>query len=199
MTEGGKVYGVIGGTSTTNAKEVDAKIRELGDKDGTNGNQAGTEDEYYRIVNGSDQAEFPTDQEIFEYIKSNWNMPKTGVNKNQNITINGNPIDKDKLTTENFAIRWYVFKDQGNREYWHIDGILVPKSGVLTITKTFSDQEVTDDVKNSFKIKVTGDFLGETNSTTIEKGLNDAGKPTVNSDGTVTYRWILQYLEIAIL
>lgn len=191
LTEGGKVYGVIGGTSTTNAKEVDAKIRELGDKDGTNGNQAGTEDEYYRIVNGSDQAEFPTDQEIFEYIKSNWNMPKTGVNKNQNITINGNPIDKDKLTTENFAIRWYVFKDQGNREYWHIDGILVPKSGVLTITKTFSDQEVTDDVKNSFKIKVTGDFLGETNSTTIEKGLNDAGKPTVNSDGTVTYRWDL--------
>ena len=64
LTEGGKVYGVIGGTSTTNAKEVDAKIRELGDKDGTNGNQAGTEDEYYRIVNGTDQAEFPTDQEI---------------------------------------------------------------------------------------------------------------------------------------
>ena len=191
LTEGGKVYGVIGGTSTTNAKEVDAKIRELGKENGTNGNQDGAEDEYYRIVNGSDQAEFPTDQEIFEYIKSNWNMPKTGVNKNQDITINENPIDKEKLTTENFAIRWYVFKDQGNREYWHIDGILVPKSGVLTITKTFSDQEVTDDVKNSFKIKVTGDFLGETNSTTIEKGLNDAGKPTVNSDGTVTYRWDL--------
>lgn len=191
LTEGGKVYGVIGGTSTTNAKEVDAKIRELGKENGTNGNQTGTEDEYYRIVNGSDQAEFPTDQEIFEYIKSNWNMPKTGVNKNQDITINENPIDKEKLTTENFAIRWYVFKDQSNGEYWHIDGILVPKSGVLTITKTFSDQEVADDVKNSFKIKVTGDFLGETNSTTIEKGLNDAGKPTVNSDGTVTYRWDL--------
>lgn len=185
------VYGVIGGTSNTNAKNVDEKIRKLGTKLGTNGNQAGTDDEWYRIVNGNDESAFPTDEEIFTYIKTYWNSPKTGVNKNQNITINGNPIDKDKLTTENFAIRWYVFKDQTNKEYWHIDGILVPKSGVLTITKTFSNQEVADAVKNKFKINVTGDFLGTTDNTTITKGLSEAGEPTINDDGTVTYKWEL--------
>lgn len=197
LTGGGKVYGVIGGTSTTNAKDVDAKIRELGKENGTNGNQAGTDDEYYRIVNGSDQEKFPTDKEIFEYIKSYWNTPKDGVNKGKDITINGNPIDKNNLTTDNFAIRWYVFKDQPNGEYWHIDGILVPKSGVLTITKTFPNQEVADEVKDSFEIEVTGNFLGENESTTIKKGLadasnlGDAGKPAANTDGTVTYQWDL--------
>lgn len=197
LTGGGKVYGVIGGTSTANAKEVDAKIRKLGKENGTNGNQAGTDDEYYRIVNGSDQEKFPTDEEIFEYIKRYWNTPKDGVNKGKDITINGNPIDKDNLTTDNFAIRWYVFKDQPNGEYWHIDGILVPKSGVLTITKTFPNQEVADEVKDSFEIEVTGNFLGENESTTIKKGLadasnlGDAGKPAANTDGTVTYQWDL--------
>lgn len=185
------VYGVIGGTSNTSAKNVDEKIRKLGTQLGTNGNQAGTEDERYRIVNENDESAFPTDEEIFTYIKTYWNTPKTGVNKNKDITINGNAIDKDKLTTENFAIRWYVFKDQINGEYWHIDGILVPKSGVLTITKTFPNQEVADAVKNTFKIKVTGDFLGTTDNTTITKGLSEAGKPTINADKTVTYKWEL--------
>lgn len=185
------VYGVIGGTSNTNAKNVDEKIRKLGEELGTNGNQAGTEDEWYRIVNGNDESAFPTDEEIFTYIKTYWNSPETGVNKNQNITINGNPIDKDKLTTENFAIRWYVFKDQTNGEYWHIDGILVPKSGVLTITKTFPNQEVVDAVKDTFTINITGDFLGTTDNTTITKGLSEAGEPTINDDGTVTYKWEL--------
>lgn len=185
------VYGVIGGTSNTNAKNVDEKIRKLGEELGTNGNQAGTEDERYRIVNKNDESAFPTDEEIFTYIKTHWNSPKTGVNKNQNITINGNPIDKEKLTTENFAIRWYVFKDQKNEEYWHIDGILVPKSGVLTITKTFPNQEVVDAVKDTFTINITGDFLGTTDNTTITKRLSEAGKPTINNDGTVTYKWEL--------
>lgn len=185
------VYGVIGGTSNTSAKNVDEKIRELGTQSGTNGNQAGTDDERYRIVNGKDESAFPTDKEIFTYIKTNWNNPKTGVNKRQDITINGNPIDKDKLTTENFAIRWYVFKDQTNGEYWHIDGILVPKSGVLTITKTFPNKEVADAVKDTFKINVIGDFLGTTDNTRITKRLSEAGEPTINNDGTVTYKWEL--------
>lgn len=187
LTGNNKVYGVIGGTSGTNAKLVDEKIRKLGSGAGTNGNQSGTEDENYRIVNGSDQAAFPTDEEIFEYIKKHWSL--NGVNKGQNITINGNPINKDNLTTENFAIRWYVFKDQPNEEYWHIDGILVPRSGVLTITKTFSNKEVAEELNASFKIKVTGNFLGDKPNTTIEKGLADAGNPTENNDGTVTYQW----------
>lgn len=190
-------YGVIGGTSSMNAKSVDEKIRELGKENGTNGNQEGTEIENYRIVNGLDQPAFPTDTQIFEYIKTNWNTPYTGANKGQDITVNGNAIDKDKLTTENFAIRWYVFKDQANTDYWHIDGILVPKSGILIITKTFPNQEVADEVMDSFGISVTGNFLGTSDNTTIKKGLADAsnlgdtGKPAANTDGTVTYQWDL--------
>lgn len=190
-------YGVIGGTSSMNAKSVDEKIRELGKENGTNGNQEGTEAETYRIVNGLDQPAFPADEEIFEYIKTNWNSPYTGANKGQDITVNGNAIDKDKLTTENFAIRWYVFKDQAYTDYWHIDGILVPKSGILTITKTFPNQEVADEVMDSFEIDVTGNFLGTSDNTTIKKTLADAGnlgdtgKPAVNADGTVTYQWDL--------
>ncbi len=183
------VYGVIGGTSETNAKAVDEKIRKL--ERGTNGNQSGTTDETYQIVDGNGKPAFPTDEEIFQYIRDHWNTPKTGVNKNQDITVNGVPINKDKLTTDNFAIRWYVFKDQKGTEYWHIDGILVPKSGILTVTKTFTNAEIAQAVYDQFKIKVTGDFLGDSASTTIEKTLEDAGEPVINEDGTITFTWNL--------
>ena len=188
QTSGG-VYGVIGGTSETNAKAVDEKIREL--ERGTNGNQSGTTDETYQIVDGNGNPAFPTDKEIFQYIRDHWNTPKTGVNKKQDITVNGVPINKDKLTTNNFAIRWYVFKDQNGGEYWHIDGILVPKSGILTVTKTFPNQEIVQAVYDQFKIKVTGDFLGDSDSTTIEKTLAEAGEPVINEDGTITFTWNL--------
>lgn len=181
------VYGVIGGTSETNAKAVDEKIREL--KHGTNGNQSGTTDETYQIVDENGIPAFPTDKEIFEYIKNNWGT--SGVNKGKDITVNGVPINKDKLTTDNFAIRWYVFKDQKGTEYWHIDGILVPKSGILTVTKTFTNAEIAQAVYDQFKIKVTGDFLGDNASTTIEKTLADAGEPVINEDGTITFKWNL--------
>ena len=185
-------YGVIGGQSDTNAKTVDEKIRQLGSQGGTNGNQSGTEDETYRIVDGNDQPKFPTDEEIFTYVRENWKTEDgKGVNKGKDITVNGEAIDPNNLTTDNFTIRWYVFKDQSNGEYWHIDGILVPKSGVLTITKTFPNKEVADAVKDTFKINVTGDFLGTTDNTTITKGLSEAGEPTINNDGTVTYKWEL--------
>lgn len=188
QTSGG-VYGVIGGTSETNAKAVDEKIREL--KHGTNGNQSGTTDETYQIVDENGNPAFPTDEEIFQYIKDNWGPSGTGVNKGKDITVNGVPINKDKLTTDNFAIRWYVFKDHKGTEYWHIDGILVPKSGILTVTKTFPNQEIVQEVHNQFKIKVTGDFLGDSASTTIEKTLEDAGEPVINEDGTITFTWNL--------
>lgn len=183
------VYGVIGGTSETNAKAVDEKIREL--EQGTYGNQSGTTDERYQIVDKNGKPAFPTDEEIFQYIKDNWGPSGTGVNKGKDITVNGVPINKDKLTTDNFAIRWYVFKDQNGGEYWHIDGILVPKSGILTVTKTFPNQEIVQEVHNQFKIKVTGDFLGDSDSTTIEKTLADAGEPVKNEDGTITFTWNL--------
>ena len=184
------VYAVIGGETDQNARQVDEKIREL--KQGTTGNVSGTQDEYYQIVNGQGEGAFPTDEEIFKYIQDNWNKGEYPVNKEQDITVNGNPINVNKLTTENFVIRWYVFKDQYD-DYWHIDGILVPKSGILKIQKTFPSREVADSVKNTFKINTTGDFLTGTDdnpNTTIESTLSQAIEKN-NSDGSVTYTWSL--------
>lgn len=188
------VYAVIGGETNQNARDVDKKIREL--KQGTNGNVSGTQDEVYKIVNGQGEGAFPTDKEIFQYIQENWNTGKYPVNKGQDITVNGKPINVNKLTTENFVIRWYVFKDQSD-DFWHIDGILVPKSGILKIQKTFPSQEVADSVKDTFKISTTGDFLAGTETdpdpdTTIESTLSQAKAiEKNNSDGSVTYTWSL--------
>lgn len=185
------VLGVIGGTSDTNAREVDQLIRKLGEKGGTTGNQTGQTDKTYQIVNEEGAAYFPTDEEIFEYIKTNWStVDGKGVNKGKAIEVNGEPIDKDKLTTDNFTIRWYVFKDQ-KEDCWHIDGILVPRSGVLNLTKTFENQEIASALQSQgFSISVIGNFLGTSETTTITKYLNEAEK-TVNDDGTVTYSWSL--------
>ncbi len=190
IVDGQPVLGVIGGTSETNAVEVDDLIRKLGDEGGTQGNQAGQTEYTYQIVDGNGNPAFPTDADIFKYIRENWNDSEgQGVNKGQDIEVNGQPIDKDGLTTQNFRIRWYVFKDQN--DYWHIDGILVPKSGILNITKTFESQEIADLVINKgFSINVTGDFLGNGN-TTINLEITNETTRTENEDDSVTYSWSL--------
>lgn len=182
---GQETYPVIGGDTKENALVADARIRDL--QNGTTGNVSGTTEEYYKIVNGKGEGEFPTDEEIFTYIRENWEAQ--GVNKGKDITVNGVAINKDYLTTDNFTIRWYVFKDQSDDEYWHIDGILVPKGGILTVTKTFPNQVIADNVKENFSIAVTGNFLTGDESATISKNLAQAEKSLTNEDGSVTYSW----------
>ena len=178
--------GVIAGDSDTSAKDVDEIIRNL--ETGTPGNQEGYDDpsELYQIVNAQKLGTFPDDGDIFEYIRTNWN---TGykVNKGQDITVNGIPIDVQNLTKENFSIRWYVVKDDVT-DCWHIDGVLVPKSGILNVTKTFSNQEIANQLSETFSVTVTGNFLNTTN-TTVSLPLNEAEKVTTNTDGSVTYTW----------
>lgn len=182
---GQETYPVIGGDTKENALVADARIRDL--QNGTTGNVSGTTEEYYKIVNGKGEGEFPTDEEIFTYIRENWGAQ--GVNKGKDITVNGVAINKDYLTTDNFTIRWYVFKDQSDDEYWHIDGILVPKGGILTVTKTFPNQAIADNVKDTFSIEVQGNFLTGNNDQKISKKIADTGDPVENSDGSVTYSW----------
>lgn len=178
--------GVIAGDSDTSAKDVDEIIRNL--KTGTPGNQEGYDDpsELYQIVNAQKLGTFPDDGDIFEYIRTNWN---TGykVNKGQDITVNGIPIDVHNLTKENFSIRWYVVKDDVT-DCWHIDGVLVPKSGILNVTKTFSNQEIANRLSDTFSVTVTGNFL-DTKESTVRLPLNEAEEVTTNSDGSVTYTW----------
>lgn len=194
------VYPVIGSDSSVNAKNADEKIRSL-----VNGTSDTLDGKYYQIVdingNNNEDEIFPTDGEIFEYIRENWGYTVTEegqdaqcVNKGKYITLMDGKItvDKENLTEENFAIRWYVFKDQS--DYWHIDGILVPKSGILNITKTFPNEEIANQLALTFKVEVTGNFLEEgtsagiTSGTTLEETLADATK-VANADGTVTYTW----------
>ena len=194
---GGEI-GVIGGTDSDNAKEVDSWIREL--KDGTNGNIVGQVDKSYQIVNDKGEGAFPEDKDIFQYIRTYWNYTSengNNVHKNGNIRVNGIVIDEEYLDTEHFAIRWYVAKDVVD-DCWHIDGILVPKSGILEIKKTFMSEEIAEAVKNAgnFKIEVTGDFLenksdGDHNTTIIKRLTDGDVEETKNEDGSVTYSWSL--------
>lgn len=172
---GNEVVGVIGGKD---AKSADAAIRELGK--GTVGNQPGQEQKHYQIVDKDGKGKFPSDQEIFEYIRANWNQGDK-VNNNNNILVNDAPINVENLTEDNFAIRWYVFKDVPD-DRWHIDGLLVPKKGMLTVTKTFPSYEVANDVKNTFRMNFEGDFLAE--ESTISKSLDQADKIQL-ADGTI--------------
>lgn len=183
---------VITGTSDVSAKDVDEIIRQLGTADGQNGTVGDHINETYQIVDKDGNPAFPTDAEIFQYIRDHWttsaeqNSGKKGVNKGQDITVNDIPIDKENLTTENFAIRWYVLKEEVT-DQWHIDGVLVPKSGILNVTKTFSNQDIANQLSETFSVTVTGNFLDTTN-TTVRLPLNEA-EATTNLDGSVTYAW----------
>lgn len=212
--ENGEIY-VISSTSGANARAVDEKITQLGDKGGTNGNQQGHINEIYQIVDGEGNPAFPSDGEIFEYIKENWgkepNDPDgtaNNVNKGQNIEVNGNPIKIQYLDEEHFLIRWYVFKENST-DKWHVDGILVPKSGILNVTKTFPNEEVVDAINDEgdFRINVTGNFLAGTTeepntnislqlpTESTDGSLNEPSGVEVdkkeNEDGSVTYTWTL--------
>lgn len=117
-------------------------------------------------------------------------------------------IPVEELTSDNYTIRWYVFKyDTTNG--WHVDGVLVKKQAQLTVTKTFyGDAAAVEAVKNRYSIDVVG--IDDTNdgvdnqptlytltlssasaqaddadSTTIEQGYTDYD-PT-----TDTYTWVV--------
>ena len=194
LPEQGDVHSVIGSDSADNAVVSDAEIRSLGET----GYYFADDNHTYRIVDENGEEAFPTDREIFEYIRKYWGNTSDAVNKGNSIKVNGIAIAPEDLTEANFAIRWYVFKDQHGDDYWHIDGILVPKSGILNITKTFSNQAVVDQLKrlgdgeNAFSIDVSGKFLGIQG--TVKNTLTN-GVERVNGDGTVTYSWSIAVYE----
>ena len=87
------------------------------------------------------RAEFPTDEVIMRQIRS---MVGSGTT----ITLNGKT-----LTAENFTVKWHVFK-YDDSDGWHIDGVLVAKTGKLRITKTFAgDAEAIEALKNGYQIQ----------------------------------------------
>lgn len=142
-TLSGEQYVVLQGASKGNAYAVDQNIRALEQS----GHETG-----FRI------ADVPSDQEIFNKLIENWD---TYVKQSGTIEVGDTTITRDNarqlLNTSNYTIRWYVFK-LDKTDCWHVDGILVPKYGRLTVTKTFTFPDDTNLTEENLRSMVPGGF-----------------------------------------
>ena len=138
---------------------------------------------------------FPPDEEILRHIRS---LVSGG---NHTLTLNGKEISPEDLTSANFTIKWYVFKVD-RTDGWHVDGILVAKTGMMQISKTFSgDQDVVQAIKNGgYSIKVEAqpstDFTPPHSGYTLTLGNADS-----YDSASDTYTWqveVDQYLDYKI-
>lgn len=135
----------------------------------------------------------PTDEEIFRKIRnSKEEVYKSDPNNPDNKVI----IPKENLTTDKYAIRWYVLKYQ-NSDGWHIDGVLVEKNAKVIIKKTFvGDSEAIADVKKNYSITVTkSDDSKDTRTLTLKAASSsdstDLGYTTYD-EATDTYTWVVE-------
>ena len=118
----------IADTSSDNSFGADQKIRAL----------------YGEKAEGMWLYDFPTDNEVFAYLKNYITGGKT-------LTVDDEPVKADELDSRHYAIRWYVCKLEGSA--WHIDGRLVRKEGTITVDKSFGgDPDTVALAKNGFYI-----------------------------------------------
>ena len=143
------------------------------------------------------RAEFPTDEVIMRQIRS---MVGSGTR----ITLNGKTVPAEDLTAEDFTVKWHVFK-YDDSDGWHIDGVLVAKTGKLRITKTFAgDAEAIEALKNGYQIQYESvPFQGEGDLNPPHPGgtLTLTGD-TVYNPATNTYTWevdVDQYRDYQIM
>lgn len=144
-----------------------------------------TQSIYCPLANGVDKAEItvdsmPTDEEIFRKIRnSSEDVYKYDEDNNKVI------IPKENLTTDKYAIRWYVLKYQDS-DGWHIDGVLVEKNAKVIIKKTFvGDTDAIDEVKKKYSITVTkSDDTSDTRTLTLDAATYDKD--------TDTYTWVVE-------
>ena len=132
---------------------TDTKIRTLVDA-GVNGSfiKTGISTQDYGFLNygGSTEeqytfrlASFPEDDKVIAILR-NYLDKNSGSIKD----VNGNTIDEDDLTPENYQICWFVFKLNWDG-FFHIDGKLVPKESHINITKSFfGDKSAIETIKN---------------------------------------------------
>ncbi len=167
-------YIIIQGTSSGSAYTVDNNIRQLSSS--------------YASFTLRD---FPTDEEVFNTIKNEWSSWDSS---KRSISVNGEKINIGKLNTQNFEIRWYVFK-YNLSDAWHIDGILVRKTGQLMIQKTFENvnADVISSLGSNFNINVSGRVqIG--NNTQIHSynlKLTDDIVEVTQTGNSYTYTWMV--------
>ena len=133
---------------------------------------------------------FPSDEAILAKLRAD----------GETITMDGTVIPKEKLTAENFTIRWAVLKYEKS-DGWHIDGVLVAKTARFTVTKTFvGDSEAIAAVKGTWSAAVThgkdaggAAGLDYTLSLKEKSAETDAAKTGYTSydPATDTYVWTL--------
>lgn len=137
----------------------------------------------------------PSDEAVLSAARAQVNAGKA------KITIDGTEIPASQLTSDNFTVRWFVLKYETS-DGWHIDGVLVAKSGRLVVTKTFAgDEDAFNEIwKNQdFHIDVTHEENGQTvtDYTLTLNSLNAEGRDGMTGyDGydaaTKTFTWILE-------
>ena len=150
---------------------------------------------YCPLDNGVDKAEItvdsmPTDEEIFRKIRNSKEEVYKRVN-GEDVTI-----PSENLTTDKYAIRWYVLKYQDS-DGWHIDGVLVEKNAKVIIKKTFvGDSEAIAEVKNNYSITVTkSDNENDKRTLTLNKASSNDGTSlgyTTYDKDTETYTWVVE-------
>ncbi|MCQ4023322.1 MULTISPECIES: SpaA isopeptide-forming pilin-related protein [unclassified Ruminococcus] len=112
-----------------------------------------TADQSIRALYGSKSegvwlASFPKDEDVFQQLKSYASY----------LSVEGKPVAAEDLHSNAYAIRWYVYKCQSDA--WHIDGKLVPKEGLIHVTKTFAgNKELIEKAKQGFYIDAHDESL----------------------------------------
>ena len=149
---------------------------------------------YCPLAEGVDKAEItvdsmPTDEEILRKIRNSGQKVSKRVN-GEDVTI-----PSENLTTDKYAIRWYVLKYQDS-DGWHIDGVLVEKNAKVIIEKTFvGDSEAIAEVKNNYSITVTkSNDPSDTRKLTLNAAKDDTENLgyTTYDKATETYTWVVE-------
>ena len=188
---------VADAASANTAFDLDAALRNAANNIPlrVTSDKTATQSIYCPLGNGVDKAEItvdsmPTDEEIFRKIRNS--------NKTVSKRVNGVDvtIPKENLTTDKYAIRWYVLKYQDS-DGWHIDGVLVEKNAKVIIKKTFvGDSEAIALVKNNYSITVTkSDDPSDTRTLTLNAASSSDGTSlgyTTYDKDTETYTWVVE-------
>ena len=127
--------------------------------------------------------DFPNDEEVLQNIRS---MVADGTG---HIQLNGKDVAADDLTDTKFTIKWHVFKYDAT-DGWHIDGVLVAKTGNMRITKTFAgNPDAIEAAKNGFYVDVTTDTSDGSESPHGNRVLRLTDEGVKKSDDGSTYTW----------
>lgn len=188
---------VADAANESTAFELDEKLRNAANNIPlrVTSDKTATQSIYCPLADGVDKAEItvdsmPTDEEIFRKIRNS--------NKTVSKVVNGVEvtIPKENLTTDKYAIRWYVLKYQDS-DGWHIDGVLVEKNAKVIIKKTFvGDSEAIALVKNNYSITVTkSDDENDKRTLTLNAASSSDGTSlgyTTYDKDTETYTWVVE-------